>query len=68
MIICSCKGITDRTIRSLIRDGVCSIREIGRACDAGRECGGCRPTIDRLVVTEKRQRETPRDMMRGYER
>jgi bacterioferritin-associated ferredoxin len=68
MIVCSCKGITDRAIRTLIRDGVCSMREIGRACEAGRGCGGCRPAIDELVVTESRQRETPRDMMKGYER
>lgn len=68
MIVCSCKGITDRTIRTLIRDGACSMRDIGHACEAGRGCGGCRPAIDELVVTEKRHRETPRDMMKGYER
>lgn len=68
MIVCSCKGITDRTIRDLIRNGTCSLRDISRRCDAGRGCGGCRPTIDRLVMTERQQRETPRDMMRGYER
>ncbi len=65
MIVCSCKGITDRTIRILIRDGACSMHEIAHACDAGRGCGGCHATIDRLVVTEGRRRETPRDMMRG---
>ena len=68
MIVCSCKGITDRTIRTLVQEGACSMREIGRACDAGRGCGGCRPTIDALVVTEKRQRETPQGMMQGHER
>ena len=68
MIVCLCKGITDRTIRTLVRDGACSIREISHACDAGRGCGGCRPAIDQLVVTEKRQRETPRDMNKTYER
>jgi bacterioferritin-associated ferredoxin len=68
MIVCSCKGITDRVIRTLVRDGACSMRDIGRACEAGRRCGGCRPTIDRLMLTEKRQSVSPRDMMRGYGR
>ncbi len=68
MIVCLCKGVTDRTIRTLVREGACSIRDVGRACDAGRTCGGCRPTIDQLVETETRRRKSPRGMMKGHER
>jgi bacterioferritin-associated ferredoxin len=68
MIVCLCKGITDRTIRTLVREGACSISEVGRACDAGRTCGGCRPTINHLVETETKQRKSPRGMMQGHER
>ncbi len=68
MIVCLCKGVTDRTIRTLVREGACSIGDVGRACDAGRSCGGCRPTIDQLVETETRRRKSPRGMMKGHER
>lgn len=68
MIVCLCKGLTDRVIRTLIRGGANSTNEVGRACHAGRGCGGCRTTISRLVMTEKRQSEATRGMMKGYER
>ena len=68
MIVCLCKGVTDRTIRTLVHEGACSIRDVGRACDAGRTCGGCRPTIHQLVETETKRRKSPRGMMKGHER
>ena len=53
MIVCHCKAVTDRTIRSLLRKGVCSLSEVCRASEAGRSCGGCIQTIDQLVMSEK---------------
>lgn len=52
MIVCHCKGITDREIRRAIRDGANSTREISLACHAARECGGCRPVIAELLARE----------------
>ena len=60
MIVCHCKGITDRTIRNLVREGVSSPRDVGLACEAGMCCGGCRPLIDRLVVVEREKDDRPR--------
>ena len=52
MIVCHCKGLSDRDIRAAVRDGARSCRQVGRACEAGRACGGCRPTIRELIQDE----------------
>lgn len=53
LIVCHCKGVTDRTIRQAIREGAsCRIR-VGLACKAGRACGGCAPAIDQILESER---------------
>jgi bacterioferritin-associated ferredoxin len=52
VIVCHCKGLSDRDIRAAVRDGARSCRQIGRACEAGRTCGGCRPLIRELIRDE----------------
>ena len=52
MIVCHCKGVNDRTIRQVVREGARSRRQVARACAAGRSCGGCRPTIDEIIASE----------------
>lgn len=59
MIVCHCRGVTDRTIRTAIRDGARSRRQVARACDAGRRCGGCRPVIDELLQLEGEEDAAP---------
>ncbi len=50
MIVCHCTGITDRDIRSLIRQGQAkTVSAIGSDCSAGLGCGGCRLAIQRIV-------------------
>jgi bacterioferritin-associated ferredoxin len=52
MIICHCKGISDRTIRAAIRAGAGSCQQVESKCEAGRYCGGCRPLIRELIECE----------------
>jgi bacterioferritin-associated ferredoxin len=52
VIVCHCKGLSDRDIRAAVRDGARSCRQVGRACEAGRTCGGCRPVIRELIRDE----------------
>jgi len=54
LLVCHCHRICDRTIRASIQQGACSIKEVGKACGAGRGCGGCRPTIAELLVEERK--------------
>jgi bacterioferritin-associated ferredoxin len=44
--------VCDRTIRECVERGARSVEDVGRACQAGTGCGGCRPTIHALVAGE----------------
>jgi bacterioferritin-associated ferredoxin len=53
MIICQCNGVSDRTIRKLLRDGASNRNDVVRACMAGKACGGCVPAIDQIIEVER---------------
>ena len=53
MIICQCNGVSDRTIRKLVRDGASNRNDVVRACMAGTACGGCVPAIDQIIEAER---------------
>ncbi|MBW2233280.1 MAG: (2Fe-2S)-binding protein [Deltaproteobacteria bacterium] len=60
MLICHCNGVSDRTIRRVVREGATSVGEVGRACGAGACCGGCANAVKKLIHTEAAHRsETP---------
>ena len=52
MIVCHCRGLSDRKIRDVIRRGAHSPREVAMACHAGRSCGGCIPLVRELIANE----------------
>lgn len=52
MIVCHCKAVSDRAIRDAVRGGARTPRQVSRACQAGRICGGCRPVIVELIESE----------------
>jgi len=52
MIVCHCYCVSDREIRSCAREGANSVGEVGRRCDAGTGCGGCRPEIASILERE----------------
>ena len=41
MYLCLCYGVTDRKIKELLQDGVCSLQEVQKICNAGTNCGSC---------------------------
>jgi bacterioferritin-associated ferredoxin len=49
MLVCQCRGVSDRQIRRLVREGACSTRDVVRATGAGRDCGGCRSDVKKVV-------------------
>ena len=57
MIVCHCQAVTDRAIRSAVRDGARCRRSVARACAAGRSCGGCALAIDEILRSELEQLE-----------
>ena len=52
MIVCHCKGVSDRSIRRAVRTGATSGLDVGLACAAGTGCGGCREAIEEIVAAE----------------
>ena len=43
MIVCVCKAISDRHIRSAVNEGASSLRDITRELKVGTCCGKCLP-------------------------
>ena len=41
MIVCLCKGVSDRDVRAAIDSGSQTVRDVGRRCRAGTDCGAC---------------------------
>jgi len=49
--VCSCFGVGRKTIlRAIEKDGLTSVEAIGRALDAGTNCGSCKPEIADLLA------------------
>jgi bacterioferritin-associated ferredoxin len=53
MIVCHCYCVSDREIRACARQGASSVGDVGRACEAGTGCGGCRPEIAAILDGER---------------
>jgi bacterioferritin-associated ferredoxin len=49
MFVCSCRAVTDRTVKAAIASGATCIEEIAERCGAGSRCGGCWPELERLL-------------------
>ncbi|HET6146533.1 MAG TPA: (2Fe-2S)-binding protein [Polyangia bacterium] len=49
MILCLCKGVSDRTVRLAIASGAQSVEAVGARCGAGTDCRSCRHAIQDLV-------------------
>lgn len=53
MIVCHCRAVNDRTVRSAIHAGADDVDEVARVCGAGGDCGGCVLRIERLLAVER---------------
>lgn len=49
MILCSCRAVSERTIRAAIDAGASSPEEIASMCGAGSRCRGCWPALRELL-------------------
>ena len=53
VLVCHCKGLSDRDVERAIDAGAGTCGEITRHCGAGSVCGGCRPAIDELLEARR---------------
>ncbi|MGQ0805293.1 MAG: (2Fe-2S)-binding protein [Actinomycetota bacterium] len=59
VIVCHCRAVSDRVIRAAIECGADREEHLGDRCDAGRRCGGCLPTLRRLLEEHGRIHSRP---------
>lgn len=45
MLVCHCRGVSDRQIKRAVKNGACSLRDVARETGAGMRCGGCRSAV-----------------------
>jgi bacterioferritin-associated ferredoxin len=50
MVVCHCEVVNDQTIVAAIQAGAVDADDLATLCGAGERCGGCRPTIESLLV------------------
>jgi bacterioferritin-associated ferredoxin len=57
MIVCVCKAVSDRHIKSAVRNGASSLRDLTRELGLGTCCGKCLPeakaTLDASLESHK---------------
>lgn len=49
MIVCVCRGVSDRRIRQEIENGASSIADL-RACGIGDQCGSCHSMLKTMLA------------------
>ncbi|MBW3536962.1 MAG: (2Fe-2S)-binding protein [Actinobacteria bacterium] len=65
MYVCSCRAVTDRTVKSVISNGARTIDQIADRCGAGSLCQGCWPTLSKLLAEAERRPSRGKGSSRG---
>jgi bacterioferritin-associated ferredoxin len=55
-IVCSCASVSEQDILRCIREGAHTLREVGRACEAGVGCQTCHNEVRRMISDHVRER------------
>lgn len=74
MVVCSCRGVTERRILAEIERGAATVAEVASRCGAGRDCGSCVPDLVELIAGSATERqahpsnpnEPPGEAQRGF--
>lgn len=54
MLVCLCKGVSDKTVRWLVQNG-CGVKGVMTKCRAGTDCGTCISELKALVEETRSQ-------------
>lgn len=49
MYACLCRAVTERSVRDAVAAGASTVSAVRASCGAGTGCGGCLPSVRRLV-------------------
>jgi len=57
MIVCVCKRVSNREIHRRLEKGCRNVRDLGRSCRAGTDCGACTSQLVEMVRAHREKRE-----------
>ena len=60
MIVCRCRGVSEKAIRKSVRRGHRKVSQVSQATGAGTGCGTCRQTV-KSVVRDEREKVSAED-------
>ena len=49
MIVCVCRGVSERQVEAVVAEGATTVDQVARACRAGTDCGACRFMVAEIV-------------------
>lgn len=49
MYACLCRAVPERSVREVVAAGASTVAEVRATCGAGTGCGGCLPSLRRLL-------------------
>ena len=67
MLICLCKGVSDKKILDLIDAGAKSLKDIMASCKAGSDCGSCVCHVKELLMQNAAQAKSRGATDDGFE-
>ena len=53
MVVCACFKVGLEAVRQAVHAGATNVVAIGRALQAGTNCGSCLPELKRIIVDER---------------
>ena len=62
MIVCLCKGVSDRTLEEVIDEGANTLKAVQKKCGAGGDCGSCRFHIAKMIAEQAEDKESVCDL------
>ncbi len=58
MLVCLCKGVSDKKIRSLVENGASSVKQVMTSCHAGKDCGACICAVRDIIKQTRGENRT----------
>jgi bacterioferritin-associated ferredoxin len=49
MVVCLCKGVSDKKVRWLVQNGAATLRDVMTSCKAGTDCGSCVCQLKQII-------------------
>ena len=49
MIVCVCRGVSERQVEAVVAEGATTADQVAQACGAGTDCGACRFMVAEIV-------------------